>query len=86
MATTIGTSTNLVVGIAKDLGVVEFSMFDFVLPAAAAGAVAFCIMAYRTAADRATELANPNPRCLPRLVLSQDSAATGLSVVRARAG
>ena len=33
MATTIGTSTNLlVIGIAKDLGVVEFSMFDLSYP------------------------------------------------------
>ena len=90
MATTIGTSTNLlVVGIAKDLGVVEFSMFDFVLPAAAAGAVALLylwLIAPRLLPDRATELANPNPRLFAaRLVLSQDSAATGLSVAEARA-
>ena len=90
MATTIGTSTNLlVVGIAKDLGVVEFSMFDFVLPAAGAGAVALLylwLIAPRLLPDRATELDNPNPRLFAaRLVLSQDSAATGLSVAEARA-
>lgn len=38
--TTIGTSTNLlVVGVAADLGLQEFSMFDFVLPGSIAGSV-----------------------------------------------
>lgn len=38
MATTIGTSTNLlVVSVAADLGLERFSMFDFVLPAVIAG-------------------------------------------------
>ena len=79
MATTIGTSTNLlVVGIAKDLGVVEFSMFDFVLPAAAAGAVALLYLwriAPRLLPDRATELDNASPRLFSaRLVLSQKPA------------
>ncbi len=41
MATTIGTSTNLlVVGVAFDMGVAEFQMFDFIVPAAIAGTVA----------------------------------------------
>lgn len=41
MATTIGTSTNLlVVGVAFDMGVAEFQMFDFLMPAAIAGTVA----------------------------------------------
>ena len=41
MATTIGTSTNLlVVGIAKDLGIAEFNMFSFALPAAIAAIIA----------------------------------------------
>ncbi|MBL4763083.1 MAG: SLC13 family permease [Gammaproteobacteria bacterium] len=40
MSTTIGTSTNLlVVTVAEDLGVLRFSMFDFLLPAAIAGSV-----------------------------------------------
>ena len=89
MATTIGTSTNLlVVGIAKDLGVVEFSMFDFVLPAAAAGAVALLylwLIAPRLLPDRAPELDNASPRLFSaRLVLSETSAATGLTVAEAR--
>jgi di/tricarboxylate transporter len=41
MTTTIGTSTNLlVVGVAADMGVAHFSMFDFVIPASIAGVVA----------------------------------------------
>ncbi len=41
MTTTIGTSTNLlVVGVAADMGVAHFHMFDFVVPAAIAGVVA----------------------------------------------
>lgn len=41
MATTIGTSTNLlVVTVAADMGVAPFQMFDFLIPAAIAGLVA----------------------------------------------
>ena len=41
MGTTIGTSTNLlVVAVAADMGMVRFSMFDFVLPVVIAGSVA----------------------------------------------
>ena len=40
MSTTIGTSTNLlVVSVAADMGVATFRMFDFIVPAAIAGAV-----------------------------------------------
>jgi len=41
MGTTIGTSTNLlVVSVAADMGMVRFSMFDFLLPVVIAGSVA----------------------------------------------
>jgi len=41
MATTIGTSTNLlVVSIAKNMGVIEFGLFDFIVPALIASFVA----------------------------------------------
>ena len=41
MSTTIGTSTNLlVVSVAADMGMSRFQMFDFLLPAVAAGSVA----------------------------------------------
>src|SRR5699024_4863755 len=40
MSTTIGTSTNLlVVSVAADMGVAPFRMFDFIVPAAIAGAI-----------------------------------------------
>ena len=46
MSTSIGTSTNLlVVGVAAELGVARFSMFDFIVPAAIAGAVGIAYLA-----------------------------------------
>ena len=66
MATTIGTSTNLlVVSVASDLGLPEFGMFDFVYPAAIAGAVAFVylwLIAPRLLPDRDIQLAGAAPR------------------------
>ena len=51
MATSIGTSTNLlVVSIAADLGVPRFAMFDFILPAALAGGVGIVYLAFIAAA------------------------------------
>ena len=66
MATTIGTSTNLlVVSVASDLGLAEFGMFDFVYPAAIAGAVAFVylwLIAPRLLPARDIQLAGAAPR------------------------
>ena len=46
MSTTIGTSTNLlVVGISQDLGMHEFTMFEWVLPVAIVGGVAILFLA-----------------------------------------
>ena len=89
MATTIGTSTNLlVVGIAKDLGVVTFSMFDFVVPAAAAGFIALLylwLVAPRLLPERENQLHDSSPRLFSaRLLLSASSAASGLTVTQAR--
>ena len=43
MSTTIGTSTNLlVVGVAHDMGMHDFSLFEWVLPVAIVGGVGFC--------------------------------------------
>lgn len=89
MATTIGTSTNLlVVGIAKDLGVVEFDMFDFVLPATIAGGVAILylwLIAPRILPNREGGLDNASPRLFSaRLLLSESSAATNLTIAEAR--
>jgi len=66
MSTTIGTSTNLlVVGIAHDMGVFEFSMFDWVLPAAAVGGLGVLylwLVAPRLLPDRTPPMADTTPR------------------------
>ena len=82
MATTIGTSTNLlVVSVASDLGLAEFGMFDFVYPAAIAGAVAFVylwLIAPRLLPDRDIQLAGAAPRLFEaRLRLTDQSPVVG---------
>ncbi len=66
MATTIGTSTNLlVVGISADLGVERFTMFDFVLPVAIVGGVGILflwIVAPRLIPLRQPPMADTSPR------------------------
>jgi di/tricarboxylate transporter len=66
MSTTIGTSTNLlVVGIAADLGVREFQMFDFFLPAAMAGFVGLMflwLLAPRLVPARTPPMPDTSPR------------------------
>jgi di/tricarboxylate transporter len=66
MATTIGTSTNLlVVKVAEDLGVPEFGMFDFVFPVAITGVVAILylwLIAPLILPDRTPPLKDTSPR------------------------
>ena len=66
MSTTIGTSTNLlVVGISHDMGILEFGMFDFVLPVAIVGGfgVLFLwLVAPRLIPDRTPPMADTSPR------------------------
>jgi len=66
MSTTIGTSTNLlVVGISRDLGMHEFSMFEWVLPATLVGGVGLLflwLVAPRLLPDRAPPMADTSPR------------------------
>jgi di/tricarboxylate transporter len=66
MATTIGTSTNLlVVSVAADLGMRRFGMFDFFLPAIIAGSVGVLylwLVAPRLLPERPTALADTSPR------------------------
>jgi len=66
MSTTIGTSTNLlVVGISRDLGMHEFSLFEFVLPVAMVGGFGLLflwIVAPRLLPDRAPPMADTSPR------------------------
>ena len=90
MATTIGTSTNLlVVGIAKDLGIAEFNMFSFALPAAIAAIIAIMylwLIAPLLLPRRETALDTDSPRFFAaRLLLGESSAAVGMTVAEARA-
>jgi di/tricarboxylate transporter len=66
MATSIGTSTNLlVVGISRDMGMHEFSMFEWVTPAAivgGAGILFLWLVAPRMLPDRAPPMADTSPR------------------------
>jgi di/tricarboxylate transporter len=66
MSTTIGTSTNLlVVGISHDMGVLDFGLFDFVLPAAIVGGFGLLylwLIAPRLIPDRTPPMADTSPR------------------------
>ena len=66
MSTTIGTSTNLlVVGISRDMGLHQFSMFDFMLPVVIVGGVGILflwLVAPRLLPDRVPLLENTSPR------------------------
>jgi len=66
MATTIGTSTNLlVVSIAKNMGVVEFGMFDFIKPALIASVVAVLylwLIAPKLLPSRTPSMPDTSPR------------------------
>jgi len=66
MATTIGTSTNLlVVSVAAELGLPRFGMFDFFLPAVAAGSLGVLylwLVAPRLLPERQTALTDTSPR------------------------
>jgi len=82
MSTTIGTSTNLlVVGIAADLGLAHFGMFDFVLPVAMVGGVAIIflwIVAPKLLPDRVPPLADTTPRVFnSQLFIKEDCFAAG---------
>lgn len=66
MATTIGTSTNLlVVSVAADLGLERFGMFDFMLPASIAGGIAILylwLVAPKLTPERQALMKNTSPR------------------------
>jgi len=66
MGTTIGTSTNLlVVGIARDMGLRELAMFDFVFPVAivgGAGILFLWLVAPRLLPDRVPPMQDTTPR------------------------
>jgi di/tricarboxylate transporter len=66
MSTTIGTSTNLlVVGISHDMGMHEFSVFEWVLPVAIVGGVGLLflwLIAPKLLPDRTPPMADTSPR------------------------
>ena len=66
MSTTIGTSTNLlVVGISNDMGMIDFGMFDFMLPVVIVGGIGLAflwLIAPRLLPERVPPLADITPR------------------------
>ncbi len=84
MATTIGTSTNLlVVGIAADQGIAPFGMFDFTLPVLLVGVLGVLflwLVAPRLLPDRKQPLSDRSPRVFDAMFHINDaSAACGLT-------
>ncbi|MCH9695141.1 MAG: SLC13 family permease [Gammaproteobacteria bacterium] len=93
MSTTIGTSTNLlVVGISRDMGMHEFSLFEWVLPVAIVGGVGLLflwLVAPWLLPDRTPPMADTTPRIFTaQLHVKEDGFADGktLSEVLAKAG
>lgn len=78
MATTIGTSTNLlVVNVAADMGLEKFSLFHFALPASIAACVGIAylwLIAPRLLPQRVSKLSDASPRLFDaRLLLTEGS-------------
>ena len=90
MATTIGTSTNLlVVSVAQDLGMEQFGMFDFALPAVIAAGVAILylwLIAPRLLPERSISLEEASPRLFEaRLHLDEGSSVIDKTLADAMA-
>jgi len=82
MSTTIGTSTNLlVVGLARDTGIRDFSMFDFMLPVAivgGSGILFLWLIAPRLLPERTPPLSDTSPRIFnSQLLINEDGFAAG---------
>ena len=89
MATTIGTSTNLlVVGIAADLGQRRFEMFDFTLPvlfAGGAGLLFLWLVAPHLLPERKLLMSDASPRLFNAvLYINEDSFAAGKTLAELR--
>ncbi|MEM9171890.1 MAG: SLC13 family permease [Pseudomonadota bacterium] len=89
MATTIGTSTNLlVVGISNDLGLERFGLFDFTLPVLIVGGVGIVflwLIAPRLLPAREAPLADTSPRVFTaQLYVVEDSFPVGKSLREVR--
>lgn len=78
MATSIGTSTNLlVVGVAADLGVAHFGLFDFIVPASIAGFFGILylwLIAPSILPVRETPLSEKSPRIFSAEILLTDES------------
>lgn len=90
MGTTIGTSTNLlVVSVARDMGMPEIGMFDFVLPAALASGVAMLylwLIAPRMLGERQVGLGDSSPRLFTAFLhIEEDSPVAGKTLAEAKA-
>ena len=88
MATSIGTSTNLlVVNLSAELGGPQFGMFDFALPALTAGAVAMVylwLIAPMLLPERKNNLKDGSPRLFDGLLsFGPDSSFIGKTLVQA---
>jgi di/tricarboxylate transporter len=88
MTTTIGTSTNLlVVSISKNMGVVEFGLFDFVKPALIAAVVAIFylwLIAPKLLPKRTAFMTDTSPRLFSAyLTINEDSDALGKTIAQA---
>jgi di/tricarboxylate transporter len=89
MSTTIGTSTNLlVVGVAADLGLRRFDMFDFFVPAIIAGSVGILylwLIAPRILPQREAAMTDTSPRIFTaQLNIVEDSYADGRTLAELR--
>jgi di/tricarboxylate transporter len=89
MATTIGTSTNLlVVGVAADLGLRRFDMFDFFVPAIMAGSLGILylwLIAPRILPEREAAMTDTSPRIFTaQLNIPADSFAEGRPLAELR--
>ena len=80
MATTIGTSTNLlIVAIAADIGAVQFNMFDFTLPVVLAGSIGILFLwlaAPLLLPDRQIDLNNTSQRIYNAVLFLSDTSYT----------
>ena len=82
MSTTIGTSTNLlVVGLARDTGIRDFSMFDFMVPVAIVGGVGILflwLIAPKLLPERTPPMSDTSPRIFnSQLLINEEGFAAG---------
>jgi di/tricarboxylate transporter len=87
-ATTIGTSTNLlVVSVAADMGLRSMGIFDFIVPASMAGVVGIVFLVFvapRLLPDRSTPLTDASPRVFTaHLRIPEGSFADGTTLSKA---